>query len=73
MANGNEARSQELTGIYQKLKVGLGHELVNDENVHELILMASQYGDSLVETLLREWQSSCGDDNAMPMLKADGR
>ena len=48
----------------------MGHELVNDTNVHELILMAAQYGDTLTETLLREWQSSCGDDKAMDALKA---
>lgn len=56
--------------IYHKLKKGVGHELVNDANVHELILMAAQYGDTLTETLLREWQSSCGDDKAMDALKA---
>ena len=32
------------SAIYHKLKKGVGHELVNDTNVHELILMAAQYG-----------------------------
>jgi len=54
----------EMAQIYHQLKNGTGHELVTDENVQELIRMAEQYGDERIETLLREWHSNCGDDNA---------
>lgn len=49
--------------IYRLLKKGLGHELVNDGNVFELIEIAQRHGDRLVEQELREWESPCGDPN----------
>lgn len=70
-AHGGEA-AKGTAAIYHKLRKGLGHELVTQGNVQELILMATQYGDMLTETLLREWQSSCGDAAAIPALKASG-
>ncbi len=69
MANSNVSASHtattpatpaSLAQIYHKLKVGMGHELVNDGNVHALISIAHGYGDNLVETLLREWEAPCG-------------
>ena len=50
--------------ILQLLKRGLGHELVNDDNVGRLIELAVQYGHRLVEQELREWHTGCGDGAA---------
>lgn len=64
MANSAAASSstdEPLQRVYHKLKVGVGHELVNDGNVHALIRIADGYGDTLVATLLREWEAPCGD------------
>jgi len=41
--------------IFRQLKLGLGHELVNDENVTELIALAQRDGHTLIEKELREW------------------
>ncbi len=46
--------------IYRELEKGLGHELVNDNNVEGLIQLARQHGNQLLETTLDEWRSSCG-------------
>ena len=54
-----------LAQIYHRLKLGTGHELVNDANVQELIQIAHGYGDELVETLLREW-GAVGSATAHP-------
>ncbi|RZI84886.1 MAG: hypothetical protein EOP38_07155 [Rubrivivax sp.] len=57
-------QEEDIQTIYAKLKKGLGHELVNDDNVFTLIALAKRYGDSLLETELREWQSDCGGPRA---------
>ena len=51
--------SEDLDGIYRRLKAGEGHELVTDDNVQALIRMAEQRGDQLIEQTLREWQAPC--------------
>jgi hypothetical protein len=53
--------SEELREIYHRLKIGFGHELVNDDNVFALIDMAMRYGDKHIEQQLREWQAPCSD------------
>lgn len=58
--------SPELQHIYRQLKLGLGHELVNDENVFALIAIARQDGHQVIETALREWQAPCSDSNDGP-------
>ena len=53
--------------IYRQLKVGIGHELVNDANVHALMELARQDGNQLLEQELREWHQPCGpDDSGLP-------
>jgi hypothetical protein len=52
--------------IYRQLKLGLGHELVNDTNVFELMALAQQDGNQLLATELREWQAPCSDSNDGP-------
>jgi hypothetical protein len=47
--------------IYRQLKLGLGHELVNDGNVFALIAIAQADGNKSLETELREWQAPCSD------------
>jgi hypothetical protein len=62
-----EPTSTEPQDIYRQLKKGLGHELVTDANVFELIALAKQDGHQLLETELREWQSPCGpNDSNLP-------
>jgi hypothetical protein len=58
--------SPELQHIYRQLKLGLGHELVNDDNVFALIAIAKQDGHQLLETELREWQAPCSDSDDGP-------
>ena len=60
---------ESLAAIYHKLRAGMGHELVNDGNVHELISIAQGYGDELVETLLREWEAPCGVVGGTPPVE----
>ena len=53
--------------IYRQLKLGLGHELVTDQNVFALIDLARQDGHQLLEKELREWQAPCSaDDSGLP-------
>lgn len=53
--------------IYRQLKIGLGHELVNDANVMALIDLARRDGHQLLEQELREWHRPCGpDDSGLP-------
>src|SRR5262249_5966006 len=47
--------------IYRQLKLGVAHELVNDQNVFELIALAERDGNTLLATELREWQAPCSD------------
>lgn len=62
-----------LQEIYSKLEGGLGHELVNDGNVEELIQMAARKGNATIETILREWRADCGrDDPDAPAAGARG-
>jgi len=62
-------RDDPIAEAYHALKRGVGRELVNDDNVDALILMARENGEVELEYLLREWRSPCGDDPAMPDLK----
>ena len=60
--------------IYRRLKRGVGHELVNDDNVFELIELAAQDGHRLIEQELREWQAPCSDgSNGVPSTIAPTR
>lgn len=52
---------EALLEIYRKLKRGLGHELVTDDNVFALIDLAQREGQIQLATQLREWQSPCSD------------
>ena len=52
--------------IYRQLKLGIGHELVNDANVFELIALAQSDGNQLLATELREWQAPRSDSNDGP-------
>lgn len=56
----------DLHHIYRQLKLGLGHELVNDDNVFALIEMAQRDGQPLIATALREWQAPCSDSDDGP-------
>lgn len=55
----NGSAAADHLDIYRKLKRGVGHELVNDDNVFALIKLAAQDGNALIEQELREWQSPC--------------
>ena len=48
-----------LPEIYQQLKRGQGHQWVNDDNVFDLIKLAKNDGNRLIEVTLREWQAPC--------------
>ena len=48
-----------LDQVYRLLLRGLGHELVNDGNVHALIKRSEADGYVLLATELREWQAPC--------------
>ena len=52
--------------IFRQLKLGLGHELVTDKNVFELIEIARQDGHKLLEKELREWQAPCSASDEGP-------
>ena len=58
--------STDVQHIYRQLKIGLGHELVNDGNVFALIDIAQRDGNKLIETALREWQAPCSDSDDGP-------
>lgn len=53
-------QEEDIHAVYAKLKRGLGHELVNDDNIFTLIALAKRYGDVTLEEALTEWQSDCG-------------
>lgn len=55
----NGSAAADLQEIYRKLKRGVGHEMVNDDNVFALIKLAHDDGNALIEQELREWQSPC--------------
>ncbi|MBX3619095.1 MAG: hypothetical protein KF891_03765 [Rhizobacter sp.] len=48
--------------IYQRLTRGLGHELVNDDNVSALIERAERDRHTVLAQELREWQAPCVAD-----------
>jgi hypothetical protein len=52
--------------IYRQLKLGVAHELVNDQNVFALIALAERDGNTLLATELREWQAPCSDSRDGP-------
>ncbi len=52
--------------IYRQLKLGVGHELVTDQNVFELMALAERDGNQLLATELREWQAPCSDSRDGP-------
>ena len=58
--------SSDTQHIYRQLKLGLGHELVNDGNVFALMAIAHADGNTLLETELREWQAPCSDSDDGP-------
>jgi hypothetical protein len=61
------APNDELLEIYQELKTGRGHHRVTEGNVFQLAAIANQYGDRLIEQILREWQAPCSDgSNGVP-------
>jgi hypothetical protein len=60
MNHATDTSQRDLHSIYALLQKGLGHELVNDDNVFSLIALASRHGDTLVGEELREWQADCG-------------
>jgi len=48
--------------VYRQLIKGLGHELVNDDNVDALIRLAEQDRHTILATELREWRAPCAAD-----------
>ena len=53
--------NEDTKEIYRQLKIGVGHEHVNDQNVFDLIALAVLDGNIPLEQQLREWQSPCSD------------
>jgi len=45
--------------VYRQLVRGLGHELVNDDNVDALIKRAEADGHTVLAIELREWRAPC--------------
>jgi hypothetical protein len=56
--------TEDVQEIYRLLKRGLGHDLVNDVNVFELIQIAARDGHKLLEQELREWQAPCDPNSS---------
>lgn len=65
-------RAQEIEDVYRKLTKGLGHELVNDDNVFALIRRAEQDGHTVLAQELREWQSPCNPDSPSTIAPTPG-
>lgn len=57
----DNASADDVEHIYRQLRKGLGHELVNDNNVFALIARAELDGHTMLATELREWQAPCSD------------
>jgi len=55
----NIDHAQEIEDVYRQLLKGLGHELVNEENVDALIRRAEGDGHPVLAEELREWQAPC--------------
>ena len=49
-----------IDSVYQALLAGVGHELVTEANVGELIARADADKHPVLATELREWQAPCG-------------
>ena len=54
MTDPSTTSQTDVEAIYRQLKKGLGHELVNDANVFELIELVQSRGDRLLEVELRQ-------------------
>ena len=52
--------SNSVDHVYEQLLKGVGHELVNDDNVAALIKLADDDKHTILATELREWQAPCG-------------
>ena len=52
----------DVEAIFEQLKQGVGREWVTNDNVDRLVNIAQREGHQMVELLLREWRSSCGED-----------
>lgn len=56
----------ETERIYRELRKGLGHELVNEDNVKALLHRAEQDGHGVLAEELREWAAGCGAPRTAP-------
>jgi hypothetical protein len=52
--------ANDLDSVYQALVQGVGHELVTEANVQELIRRAEADKHPVLAAELREWQAPCG-------------
>jgi len=52
--------ASNLDSVYQALLKGVGHELVTEANVAELINRAQADNHPVLAAELREWQAPCG-------------
>ncbi len=67
-----QSPTPSIDDIYRKLQGGTGHELVTLDNVGALIQMATQRDDTLLESILREWQNDCTMPSTRgPLLDGD--
>ena len=60
MSKDENSSGNSVDDVYAQLVKGLGHELVNDDNVEALIKLAEQDKHTVLATELREWQAPCG-------------
>jgi hypothetical protein len=65
--------ADDIETIYRRLIRGLGHELVNDDNVAALIKRALQDEHTVLVQELREWQMPCGPGGGLPSTIAPTR
>ncbi len=61
-----DSATPEIQTIYRQLEKGLGHELVNDDNVFALIDLAKHHGHQLLAQELHEWQAPCSTPDDRP-------
>lgn len=52
--------ASDLDSVYQALLKGVGHELVTEANVSDLIARAEADRHPVLAAELREWQAPCG-------------
>lgn len=55
-----DVKAEDIDAVYEELVRGVGHELVNDNNVSALISRAQRDGHPVLAEELREWKASCG-------------